>query len=357
MANIPQPHWKELFYSKSKINNAGRMMRDENLSSDEYENAVKIIDNWRAAHAYPMHVIYMHLRRMAQPQDYIVAERLKRLDSIVAKLKRQPTMALWKMQDLGGCRFIVPTIDKVYSFSSAYRASKKRHIYKAELCKDYIKFPKEDGYRGIHEVYEFYSDKKEELNGKFLIEIQFRTQLQHLWATAVETMGLFTNQAIKSGQGTSDIRRFFALVSSLFAIEEGCPVVPNTPTDIQDIIKELRELNKINNFLPMLRAIQTVVSNEDAITQGKKFNQNGYYLLLLNYGQRRLQIIYFKPSKIDEANKIYAEIEKNKNKNNLNIDAVLVNISSFKTLKVAYPNYFTDIGQFVYKVGEYLDRR
>lgn len=351
MAYIPQPRWKEVSYTKSSINNAGRAIRIENLDLVKHENAIKIIDNWRAAHAYPMHVIYMHLRRMAEPNNYIVAERLKRLDSIVAKLKRQPTMALWNMQDLGGCRFIVSNVKEVYKFSSEYKNSKKRHIYRDELCKDYIKYPKSDGYRGIHEVYEFYSDKNDKLNGKFLIEIQFRTQLQHLWATAVETMGVFMNQAIKSGQGTTDIRRFFALVSSLFAIEEGCPTVPNTPSDLPSIIAELRKLNNDNNFLLMLRAIQAVASNVVRVNQGK--NQRGYYLLLLNYEKRHLRIIYFQPSKIEEANKIYASIEKNKKSMNLN--AVLVNVSSFKTLRVAYPNYFIDIGQFVSKVGQYLN--
>ena len=59
----------------------------------------------------------MHLRRLAASRkDLIVAERLKRLDSIINKLKREPSMSLWAMQDLGGCRFIVPTIKEVYDY-------------------------------------------------------------------------------------------------------------------------------------------------------------------------------------------------------------------------------------------------
>ena len=33
------------------------------------------------------------------------------------------------------------------------------------------------------------------------IEMQIRTKLQHIWATAVETMGTFLGQALKSRQG------------------------------------------------------------------------------------------------------------------------------------------------------------
>ena len=40
-------------------------------------------------------------------------------------------------------------------------------------------------------VYQYKSDRIETYNRNMLIEIQFRTHLQHIWATAVETMGLF----------------------------------------------------------------------------------------------------------------------------------------------------------------------
>ena len=49
-------------------------------------------------------------------KDIVVAERLKRLDSIIKKLEREPTMSLWTMQDLGGCRFIVPSVNEVYKY-------------------------------------------------------------------------------------------------------------------------------------------------------------------------------------------------------------------------------------------------
>ena len=53
-----------------------------------------------------------------------------------------------------------------------------------------------------------------------LIEVQFRTKLQHTWATAVEMMGIYTKSNLKSSQGNKDILRFFLLVSSIFAMIE-----------------------------------------------------------------------------------------------------------------------------------------
>ena len=58
------------------------------------------------------------------------------------------------------------------------------------------------------------------------------------------------------------------------------------------------------------------------------------------------------PSEFDEANNIYNSIESTRA--GTKIDAVLVNVSSFKSLKSAYPNYFSDIGEFVNIVKSYL---
>ena len=239
---IKQPRWKTVEYTRSQIVNAGKIIRKKDQSTDEYRNAIDIVDNWRAAHAFPLHIIYVHLRRMCQNKDnVIVAERLKRLDSIIKKLVRESNMNLWTMQDLGGCRVIVPTIDNVYKYSTDYESSRKRHIKKKEY--DYIQNPKDTGYRSLHIVYEYKSDSVDTYNRNMLIEIQYRTHLQHLWATAVETMGLFTKEAIKSGQGSDDIKRFFVLVSALFAIKENQPIPPNVINDVDKIVPEIEEIN------------------------------------------------------------------------------------------------------------------
>lgn len=118
MPEIKQQRWKIVEYSKRQINDAGNIIRKDNTTAEELAFATQVIDNWRAAHAYPMHVIYIHLRRMAAPRnDILVVERLKRLDSIIGKLRRETRMDLWRMQDLGGCRFITPSVDEVFHFA------------------------------------------------------------------------------------------------------------------------------------------------------------------------------------------------------------------------------------------------
>lgn len=77
MPEIKQQRWKIVEYSKRQINDAGNIIRKDNATAEELAFATQVIDNWRAAHAYPMHVIYIHLRRMAAPRnDILVVERL-----------------------------------------------------------------------------------------------------------------------------------------------------------------------------------------------------------------------------------------------------------------------------------------
>lgn len=346
---VIQPKWRVVEYSRSQIINAGKTMRRESPSEQEVKQATNIIDNWRAAHAFPLHVIYMHLRRMRRSNDkkIIVAERLKRLDSIIGKLKRERAMNLWTMQDLGGCRVIVPRIQDVYGFFAKYDKSRKRHVFKKQY--DYIKNPKASGYRSLHAVYEYHSDKNDTYNKNMLIEIQFRTHLQHLWATAVETMGLFTKESIKSGAGSDDVKRFFVLTSALFAKSEGASLPPNVVDDFGEIVHEIEALNSRHNYLDFLSGIRVAVDNQRSRSSK---SSAAYYILILNYSTRRLQIKAFGASQFEMANGIYNTIEATRAADK--IDAVLVRVSSFKTLEKAYPNYFSDIGEFVALVKSYI---
>ena len=337
MIPIEQQRWKTVEYSRSKIIKSGKIIKNPTATPEQIEEATKVIDNWRAAHAFPLHVIYMHLRRMAEGKNIVVAERLKRLDSIIKKLEREPSMSLWMMQDLGGCRFIVPSIKEVYEYAEKYDKSSKRHRFVERY--DYINEPKTSGYRSLHMVYEYHSDKVDTYNKNMLIEIQYRTHLQHLWATAVETVGLFTKQAIKAGQGSDDVKRFFVHKRIIIFIHFNKEV---------ELVSEIEEIDDRCHFLDMLSAIRVAVDTQEQ----RSFKKQGYYILILNYDTKRLRIKHFMPSQIEQANELYSVIESQRGKTH--VDAVLVRVSSFQTLKSAYPNYFTDIGEFLNLVKSYL---
>lgn len=328
--------WEIPKYSKSEINKAGKTIADKNSSKKERQDALKVLNNWRSSHAYPLQVITSNLR--SKNPDSIVVQRLKRLDSITGKIERFPKMDLYRMQDLGGCRVIVDSIDEVYSAMNQYKSSRIRHILKREY--DYIQNPKESGYRSYHMVYQFHSDRKETYNKNMLIEIQFRTKIQHTWATAVEMMGIYTKSNLKSSQGNEDILRFFTLVSSILALKEGTPVCPNTSESADELIKEIKSLDSKHNIVSTLSGLNVAIDFDEK-NENKK---NNYYILILDYTRKRMRIKSFETKNIEVATEVYNQLE-GKLESDKNI--VLVSASSFDSLRAAYPNYFTDIQEFV----------
>ena len=196
-------------------------------------------------------------------------------------------------------------------------------------------------------VYKFQSDKTETYNRNMLIEIQFRTNLQHTWATAVEMMGVYTKSQLKASMGDEDVLRFFSLVSSVFAIVEETPVVPNTSENLIEIVDEIKEIDFRCNIVNRLSAINVAIRN----TKKEDF-KGGYYILKLNYGKRVLSIYPFKPSQIEQATHLYNEIEE---LNDNNIDAVLISANSMESVRAAYPNYFADIEVFVETMRKLLE--
>lgn len=336
--------WKKNTYPRNQIKKAGKVLAKGSADIVKEREALEILDTWRSAHAYPLQVVASNLRRKAKrkAKDIIVVQRLKRLDSIISKLKRAPWISLYDMQDLAGCRVIVPTVDDVYEIANEYRNSNIKHKY--HHTDDYIKNPKESGYRGVHMIYRYHSNKNPDYEGYF-VEIQYRTQLQHLWSTAVETMGIYTGTNLKAGEGPNHILRFFSLVSSVFAIKENCPIVPNTSSLESELIKEIKTLCEHENILNYLKAIRTAtqVINERGINAE-------YYLLALDFSKHTLHISEYSNDEVETATAAYLDIESKVDPESIN--AVLVSADSISDLKYAYPNYFSDIGEFVKIIGD-----
>jgi len=155
----------------------------------------------------------------------IVAQRLKRFSSIASKLVREPRMKLSQMQDIGGCRAIVSTVERAEDLVRAHKDKeawdKNPNRHELHRCKDYIAEPKPSGYRGVHLIYKFKTlDPKHSVHNGQRIEIQIRSKIQHVWATAVEVVSAFTKESLKSSQGDEDWQKLFKLMGSIFAIKK-----------------------------------------------------------------------------------------------------------------------------------------
>ena len=61
----------------------------------------------------------------------LVAQRLKRMPTIIDKLDRHPNMKLSTMQDIGGVRAVLPNVKDVYKLVNQYESSKRfTHVLK-----------------------------------------------------------------------------------------------------------------------------------------------------------------------------------------------------------------------------------
>lgn len=268
----------------------------------------------------------MRLRAWAQEIDTnsIVAQRLKRFSSIYAKLLRFKTMKLWDMQDIGGCRAIVHTVHDIDQLIEECKSSSIRH--KPVHEDDYIRKPRDSGYRSRHLVLRYYSDRNEIFNG-LKIEMQLRTPLQHAWATAVETVDAFTGQALKSSSGTKDWERLFQLMGTEMAFREGTAPVLGTPTNLAKLTDELRTYANRLNVKARLEGFTAALKATPAIG-------GNYFLLSLDTNKDILTITSYDRKELDRASKDYAKREK-RIRQIAGTDAVLVAVDSITNLQRA----------------------
>lgn len=335
--------------SKSEINKVGETLLSAKIGSPKYLKAVDMLNSWRVSHGYAINTFNSTLRDKTKHfKDSIVAQRLKRLPTIIDKLSRYPTMELARMQDIGGVRAIVNSVNEVRELEKQY-IDTKRFTHGLVSHKDYILEPKADGYRGIHLVFRYNNTLARngiaaEYNG-LLIELQLRTKLQHNWATAVETVGVFRQEALKSGKGSKDWLDFFTLASSAFAhLENSPPVTKHAQLTAVQIFEKLSKLAKDLTLLEQLAGISIAA---DAI-HGNKVN--GYYhLIILNPEEHTVNISSFPKNGLSAAAKAYEAAEL-KAANGEQIEPVLVSAGRLKSLKQAYPNYFLDIREFINKI-------
>lgn len=359
--------WGEGFYvmkvestfSGKAITRAGETLIEPGIAEKDparFEAAMAALSYWRSSHEKPLEKAYALLGRSALriDQNAVLAKRLKRTPSIIAKLERFREMKLRGMQDIGGCRAILPTQKKVLKLVRELKARKDFRV------KQYIESPKEDGYRGIHLIGDFSGG----VEGKRSIEIQLRTQIQHAWATAVEIIDLFTGQAIKSNRGQERWKEFFKCASVQFALIEqlGPSKMRNGNVMAEAILSKLRgklsprneeiqhsceRVYLLSNKLDVLENFRAFASTlkitDDALSVEP---HDGYILLSIDVKKKRLSMSVFDKAEFGEAAEKYLEEEKQAAVSGQKV-VVLVSTEAVGGIKAAYPNYFGDSSRFI----------
>lgn len=339
-------------YSRNKINVSGQALVAGPDTGFPFFDANYIIDDWRSLHMRPLEHLVSNVTKIlaeAGVSASFSSHRLKRMTSIVAKLRHNPTMRLGGVQDIGGARFVFEDIDSLLKAKEIIASSTFDEFIQDRNVYDYVtlegKGPKESGYRSIHFVYKYVSDDSD-YDG-LRIELQIRTRLQHDWAMAVETAELLSQSPLKAGLGDKYWMDFFKLASAVFAKREGMPVEQSFSTkNEQDFCKEYSRLEKKCRFLEQLQGLVSAVK----ITEQHSL-AIGYAVIFIHFVDKIVQLRHYRNEDLDSASKYYSDVEKSINNNEAAV--VLVSVSDMKELQEAYPSYFLNASEFVQALNEF----
>lgn len=225
----------------SRVNRAGVTLRrwwasDRALYGREEVQAFEVLRAFRAAHSTPLTKGNNGLRSMLRTEDcnVEVSQRLKRTTTILDKLTRQPTMALSRMQDIGGCG---PS-------SAQWRKSGGfRH--------GSVAIDRPSNWTTMFSLRELPATERSTWSSPTTdaaLRFNFGPNAMHDWAVAVEQLGGRIGEDLKSGRGPARVLHWLSAVSDALGVEESGEVVD---TEHVNRIAALREA-----AMPFLRGSQ-----------------------------------------------------------------------------------------------------
>lgn len=342
---------QHLTFSKKQVEKAGRNIRKQ---EGDFEHSISVIQNYRAAHLYPLQIIknliWKHVKKLNLLDTATIVRRLKRLPTIINKLQRQSldgqsenAINLKRMHDIGGCRVIVETLTDLKALNLSLDNSKTIHSVKVY---DYVEHPKKTGYRGIHRVYKSYDKSVEHKWKGFQIEVQLRTRLQHLWATTVEIVDIIEKETLKTNPQAADStwKRLFYIMGEFLAVKDGSWVI--SEQDAAGYKQELAELNIKLSAYYKLDAFNRAFKLEEIKSQSVT---SGFTLLIYNNEKQTGNALIYSQNRKDAALKKYAELEKDEIYN-----VLLVAGRDLKSIEKAYPNYINDTSEFLEEFSRIL---
>lgn len=224
--------------SKSQVDRLGERLRKGSHSDDE----IGLLDEYRRSFDDAYQFVVRTLRDLGfEP----TGRPAKSTTSIVEKLRRE-SIRLSQVQDIAGCRFVVPTI---------VEQEKSLEVLQTKFADATVVDRREKpshGYRAIHVI---------PIVDGMPVEIQLRTSLQHLWSELSEKLSDLRDPGIKYGSGPKAWRVLLERKSDLVRRAESiqlelCRVSAKAPLSLEAVRKLERELEE------KIRTIQEEISTD-----------------------------------------------------------------------------------------------
>ena len=183
--------------SKGAVNRLGARLRAADVPSAE---DVALYVRWSAEFSAALEDVEDQVARQAdQVGAFEIASRTKQISSVIAKLQRMNRSNLARIEDIVGCRVIVPTLrdqERLALRFALLNVSRNPRDYRRDS---------QNGYRAVHFTVRSSTDQ--------LVEVQLRTAIQHTWARLTERMAAIVDPGLKYGGGPERERRILDLLS------------------------------------------------------------------------------------------------------------------------------------------------
>lgn len=237
------------------------------------------------------------------------------------------------MDDIAGCRLIFRNQDELAEFRTSLHAANFRHRRRnADDKYNYILVPKDTGYRGIHDIYEYDVNSEAGKGSKGLyIELQYRTGIQHAWATAVEMIGVITNNHPKFQQGDKRYEEVMTYASEILARAHERQTSCHPTMSNEDVVAAFLALDAELSLMEMLRKLNARASG------GTEYRN----MILISTPNQPLDIRPFRNG--TDALRALFELEREDPAR----DVVLVRADTSAEARIAFRNYFTDPDEFI----------
>jgi putative GTP pyrophosphokinase len=181
--------------SKTQIDRLGNRLRKGDITDAD----LRLLDEYRRSFSDAYEFVVGAIRNELRLEP--TGRPAKSTTSIAEKLLRE-SIRLTQIQDIAGCRIVVPEItDQNRVVESLTK------LFNNASIMDRRKQPSH-GYRAVHVVADC---------GDKLVEIQVRTQLQHLWAEQSEKLSDVVDRTIKYGGGDERTQELLRVSSDVIA--------------------------------------------------------------------------------------------------------------------------------------------
>lgn len=310
--------------TKTQINKIGKEIR-ESLKNGKQPNSESLakIQEFRTSHHSALLNVFGFLveKSKIQNKGCIVVYRLKRIDTIVRKLTREPTMALATMHDIAGCRSILDTNSQIFNIVDEFQKNKDFKVIKTY---DYISHPRPSGYISYHLKIKCLKEDK-------LIEVQLRTRKQHYWATLVEITDLNYGIRIKEGDSYQKLNEFHHILSNVITKISQEDIIKLIEIEIE--FKYVEDLITLfaDNYIKSLSNWLNAVYKEPFEYLIIDINDNKEPDYAFFRTSEEAEVEYFKRFKINESNLVLIHVNK----------------PSLKNVSLAYSNYVLSSHPFI----------